>query len=40
MPRGALATDIQPFWKLEDDGTGSAEWVEARDSDDKAAAKW
>ena len=29
-----------PFWKLEDDGTGSAEWVEARDSDDKAAAKW
>ena len=29
-----------PFWKLEDDGSGKAEWVEARDSDDRAAAKW
>jgi molybdopterin synthase catalytic subunit len=29
-----------PFWKLEDDGSGAAEWVEARDSDDRAAAKW
>ena len=29
-----------PFWKLEDDGSGKAQWVEARDSDDQAAAKW
>ena len=29
-----------PFWKLEDDGSGESEWVEARDSDDRAAAKW
>ena len=29
-----------PFWKLEDDGSGKAAWVEARDSDDRAAAKW
>ena len=29
-----------PFWKLEDDGSGESEWVEARDSDHRAAAKW
>ena len=29
-----------PFWKLEDDGSGGAKWVEARDGDDRAAAKW
>jgi molybdopterin synthase catalytic subunit len=28
-----------PFWKLEDTGTG-ARWVEAKDSDDKAAERW
>jgi molybdopterin synthase catalytic subunit len=28
-----------PFWKLEDTGQG-ARWVEARDSDDKAAERW
>ncbi len=28
-----------PFWKLEDSGDG-ARWVEARDSDDDAAARW
>lgn len=28
-----------PFWKLEDTGRG-ARWVEAKDSDDKAAEKW
>ena len=28
-----------PFWKLEESATG-AEWVDARESDDKAAAKW
>ena len=28
-----------PFWKLEDKESG-AEWVEARDSDDKAAQRW
>ena len=28
-----------PFWKLEDTGKGSR-WVEARDSDDRAAARW
>jgi molybdopterin synthase catalytic subunit len=33
-----LKTDA-PFWKLEDTDTGGA-WVEARDSDDKAAARW
>jgi len=29
-----------PFWKLEDDGSGGAKWVEARDGDDRAAAQW
>jgi molybdopterin synthase catalytic subunit len=28
-----------PFWKLEADGAG-ARWVEARESDDQAAARW
>lgn len=28
-----------PFWKLEDTPTG-AQWVEARESDDVAAARW
>ena len=28
-----------PFWKLEEVG-GKTEWVEAKDADDKAAAKW
>ena len=28
-----------PFWKLEDTGDGS-QWVDARDSDDEAAARW
>ena len=28
-----------PFWKLEESGQGSR-WVEARDSDDTAAARW
>ena len=28
-----------PFWKLEDTGKGS-NWVEARESDDQAAARW
>jgi len=28
-----------PFWKLED-GAKGAKWVEARDSDDAAAARW
>lgn len=28
-----------PFWKLEDKASG-AKWVEARDSDDAAAAAW
>jgi len=28
-----------PFWKLEDSATG-AKWVEAKDSDDAAAARW
>src|SRR6266446_3006097 len=28
-----------PFWKLEDVG-GEQRWVEARDSDDEAAARW
>ena len=28
-----------PFWKLEETGEG-ARWVEARDSDDAAAARW
>jgi molybdopterin synthase catalytic subunit len=30
-----------PFWKLEEDGEGDgAKWVDARESDDKAAARW
>ncbi len=29
-----------PFWKLEDLKQGEAKWVEARDSDDAAAARW
>jgi molybdopterin synthase catalytic subunit len=28
-----------PFWKLEETGQG-AQWVDARDSDDAAAARW
>jgi molybdopterin synthase catalytic subunit len=28
-----------PFWKLEETGTGP-QWVDARDSDDKAAERW
>jgi molybdopterin synthase catalytic subunit len=28
-----------PFWKLEDTGKG-ARWVEAKDSDDRAAERW
>jgi len=28
-----------PFWKLEDRGAG-AQWVDASDSDDEAAARW
>ena len=28
-----------PFWKLEE-GAGGAAWVDARESDDHAAAKW
>ncbi|WP_374653266.1 molybdenum cofactor biosynthesis protein MoaE [Dongia sp.] len=28
-----------PFWKLEDDGR-TRNWVEAKDSDDAAAARW
>jgi molybdopterin synthase catalytic subunit len=28
-----------PFWKLEE-GEGAAKWVDARESDDKAAARW
>jgi len=29
-----------PFWKLEEDREGRALWVEARDSDEEAAARW
>lgn len=29
-----------PFWKLEDDGAGKAEWVDARDSDHRARDRW
>ena len=29
-----------PFWKLEDDGQGEANWVDARESDHAARAKW
>ena len=28
-----------PFWKLEE-GDGAQQWVEARDTDDEAAARW
>ena len=28
-----------PFWKMEDKA-GAQEWVESRDSDDVAAARW
>ncbi|MCV0368835.1 molybdenum cofactor biosynthesis protein MoaE [Filomicrobium sp.] len=29
-----------PFWKKETDDEGRGEWVDARESDDKAAARW
>ncbi len=29
-----------PFWKVEESGAGGEHWVEARDSDDEAAARW
>jgi molybdopterin synthase catalytic subunit len=29
-----------PFWKLEEDDTGAGNWVDARDSDDEATARW
>lgn len=29
-----------PFWKVEEGPDGKASWVEARDSDDDAAARW
>ena len=29
-----------PFWKVEEARDGTAKWVEARDSDDDAAARW
>ncbi len=29
-----------PFWKQEIDADGQAHWVEARESDDEAAARW
>jgi molybdopterin synthase catalytic subunit len=29
-----------PFWKREHGGDGEARWVEARESDDAAAARW
>ena len=29
-----------PFWKLEDDGQGDAKWVDARESDHTARARW
>jgi molybdopterin synthase catalytic subunit len=29
-----------PFWKLEETEGGDARWVEARESDDMAAARW
>ena len=29
-----------PFWKLEDRPDGAAAWVEAKDSDDRAADRW
>ena len=29
-----------PFWKKEQGATGDAQWVDARDIDDQAAARW
>lgn len=29
-----------PFWKRESDADGAGTWVDARDSDDRAAARW
>lgn len=29
-----------PFWKLEEDDKGEGSWVDAREADDTAAAKW
>lgn len=29
-----------PFWKLEESPSGQARWVEARESDDRAADRW
>ena len=29
-----------PFWKLEDDGRGKADWVDARESDRAARNRW
>lgn len=29
-----------PFWKLEEDQNGDGSWVDAREADDTAAAKW
>lgn len=29
-----------PFWKLEDDGRGQADWVDARESDTRALKRW
>lgn len=29
-----------PFWKSEEAADGTARWVEARDADDRAAARW
>ena len=29
-----------PFWKVEEDGSGQESWVEARASDNSAAARW
>ena len=29
-----------PFWKLEDDGQGQADWVDARESDRHARERW
>ena len=29
-----------PFWKLEDDGQGKADWIDARESDHAARDRW
>ena len=29
-----------PFWKLEETGDGEGRWVDARSTDDAAAARW